>query len=103
MERDSIAMGNRPVVREEVVVNLENGLHLVPCSKIAEASRRYDCDIRIQREDLIVDAKAIFELITLRAEQGTRLALEAEGEQAEEAIEQLVDLFENDFYVDRSV
>ena len=40
--------------------------------------------------------------MTLRAEQGTHLYLEAEGPQADEAIERLTDLFANDFYVDRS-
>lgn len=102
MERDQIVMGKRNIAREEVVVNLVNGLHLVPCSKIAELARRYDCEIRIQRDELTVDAKALFDLMTLRAEQGTHLFLEAEGHQAEEAIEKLVELFDNDFYVDRS-
>lgn len=103
MERNQIAMGHSNIAREEVVVNLENGLHLVPCSKVAELARRYDCEIRIHKNDQVVDAKALFDLMTLRAEQGTHLFLEAEGEHAEEAIERLVDLFENDFYVDRSV
>ena len=102
MESESIAMDNPNIAREEVVVNLENGLHLVPCSKIAEVARTYDCEIRIFKGDAAVDAKALFDLMTLRAEQGTHLYLEAEGPQADEAIERLTDLFANDFYIDRS-
>jgi len=98
---DQIAMGNSNIAREEVVVNLANGLHLVPCSKVAELARKYTCEIRIIKNTQIVDAKALFDLMTLRAEQGTHLSLEAEGDQADEAIERLVELFENDFYVDR--
>lgn len=102
MEPGQIAMGNSNAAREEVVVNLEYGLHLVPCSRIAEVARKYDCEIRIQKEGQVVDAKAVFDLMTLRAERGTHLAIEAEGDQAEEALERIVDLFENDFYVQRS-
>jgi len=102
VEPKQITMGESPLCRADVTVNLEHGLHLVPCSKIAELARRYECDIRILKHDQAVDAKAVFDLMTLRADQGTALVVEAEGDSAEEAIEQLVELFENDFYVDRS-
>ncbi|WP_315860580.1 HPr family phosphocarrier protein [Rubinisphaera margarita] len=102
VEPKQITMGESPLCRAEVTVNLEHGLHLVPCSKIAELARRYDCEIRILKHEQVVDAKAVFDLMTLRADQGTSLVVEAEGYSADEAIEQLVELFENDFYVDRS-
>ncbi len=102
MEPNQIAMGNHNLAQEEVVVTLEHGLHLVPCSRIAEIARRYECEIRIHKNDQVVDAKALFDLMTLRAEQGTHLTLEADGLQAEQAIEELVNLFENDFYVNRA-
>ena len=102
LEPRQIAMGELQSCSEEVTVNLEHGLHLVPCSKIVELARKYECEIRIHKLDRIVDAKAVFDLMTLRADQGTRLIVEAEGPLAEQAIQQMVDLFENDFYVDRS-
>ena len=95
-------MGNQNVYREEVVVKLENGLHLVPCSRISELSRSYDCEIRIYNGDHMVDAKAVFDLMTLRADQGTHLVLETEGDLAEEVLGKLVQLFESDFQLDRS-
>jgi len=88
--------------REDVVINLEHGLHLVPCSKIAELARRHDCEVRIIKEETVVDAKAVFDLMTLRAEQGSELTIETEGPAAHSALRELTDLFANDFYVDRS-
>ncbi len=99
MEFEQIAMENRNVYREEVVVNLENGLHLVPCSMISEIAREYDCNIRIYNGDHSVDAKTVFDLMTLRADQGTHLTIEADGNGSEEAIGRLVQLFQTDFEI----
>lgn len=83
--------------RQTVVVNLENGLHLVPCSLIAQVARRFDGEVRIRNGKAAVDAKNVLDLMTLRAERGTQLDLEATGTQAEEVIRQLAHLFETDF------
>lgn len=86
-----------------VTVNNENGLHLVPCSLIARLSREYDdCDVRIRKETLDVDAKNVLELMTLNAGQGTSLELSATGDRSEEAIERLVAIFDSNFEVDES-
>ncbi|MCA8986710.1 MAG: HPr family phosphocarrier protein [Planctomycetaceae bacterium] len=103
MESHNFTMSDLGSCREEVVVNLVNGLHLVPCSKIAQLARSYACEIRICKGELVVDAKAVFDLMTLRAEQGTLLAIEADGDGACEVVEKLVSLFERNFDVDRPV
>ena len=85
------------VCRKTVTVNLENGLHLVPCSQIAQFARSYDCDVQISKGDLTVDAKNVFDLMTLNASHGTALVLEANGAGAAEAVDGLVNLFESNF------
>lgn len=84
-------------VRRIVVVELENGLHLVPCSQIAQAARRYDGDVRIRNGQKAADAKNVLDLMTLRAECGTQLELEANGAAANEVIEAIVQLFQSKF------
>ena len=85
------------VYRETVTVDLENGLHLVPCSRIASVASDYTCDVHVKRDDLTVNAKTILELMTLNAECGTTLVLETRGEGADEAISRLVQLFNSRF------
>lgn len=80
-----------------VIVSLENGLHMVPCSQIAQSCGRHACEIRIRKDTLIVNAKDIFDLLSLNAGHGTELILEAEGDGADEALEELVQLFESNF------
>jgi phosphocarrier protein HPr len=93
-------MTQNSVYRETVTVTLENGLHLVPCSRISQFAQRHQCDIRICKDEMGVDAKNIFDLMTLSAEQGTVLVLEASGDGASEAVKGLVSLFENEFEMD---
>jgi phosphocarrier protein HPr len=85
------------VCRQTVTVELENGLHLVPCSQIAQAARRYACAVTIYKGTQAVDAKNVLDLMTLNADHGTQLDLEASGDGAAEAIEELVRLFESNF------
>ena len=88
---------NSESVRQMVTVNLENGLHLVPCSKIAKLARRFDCEVCIIKDDLIVDAKDVFALPTLVATCGTSLILAANGKGAQEVVDELVRMFESNF------
>ena len=89
--------------RQTVNVNNENGLHLVPCSRIAQRAARFECDVQIHKDDHTVDAKSVLDLMTLNAEKGTTLILEASGNGATEAVVELVRLFESNFEDDRSL
>jgi phosphotransferase system HPr (HPr) family protein len=85
------------VGRQTVTVNLENGLHLVPCSLIARAARRYTCEVHIIKGEVLVDAKNVLDLMTLNAACGTTLVVEANGDGAMEITAELVRLFESGF------
>ena len=91
------------VCRKTVTVDLELGLHLRPISQIAKAARQYgSCDVRVVKEDVSVDAKNVLELMTLNAPRGTQLVLEATGENAGNAVDELVRLFLSNFEDDTS-
>jgi len=83
--------------QETVRVGLEQGLHMVPCSLIVRTAERFSCEIQIQKEDRSADAKAILDLLTLSAENGSELVLEARGAEADEAVKALARLFESNF------
>lgn len=72
-------------------------MHLVPCSLIAQTASAFDCSIQISKGDHSVDAKNIFDLMSLNAGNGAELRLSAEGETAAEAVAGLVALFESGF------
>lgn len=90
-------MSQYPVIQREVTINVENGLHLVPCSMIAQLAREAPCEIRISKGTQVVDAKNIFDILTLSAEKGTVLAIQAQGEEADGFLARLGALFDSNF------
>lgn len=85
--------------RQNVKVNNEQGMHMIPCSRIAQLVRDTQCEVRIIRDDQIADARNILDLLMLKAELGTSLVVESEGEGAERILEQVVKLFDDDFEI----
>jgi phosphocarrier protein HPr len=81
----------------EMTINLAKGLHLVPCSRIVERANNFEGEVRIQFNDLNVDAKSILDLMTLAAPQGSVLIVEATGGQADALLDDLEQLFAQDF------
>ena len=77
----------------EMTVNLEKGLHLVPCSRIVAQVSNYPGEVSIRWNDVKADAKSIFDLMTLAAPQGSVLTVEATGEDAGTLLDELEQLF----------
>ncbi len=80
-----------------VVVKNPQGLHLRPAELLAKLSQQYPCKIEILHNNERVDAKSIFAVVTLIALQGTELNFEANGENAEPALEAIARLFDDQF------
>jgi phosphotransferase system HPr (HPr) family protein len=63
----------------------------------ARLARQFQSRIELVRNDRRVQASSIIDLLTLGAAQGTELILEAEGDDAEAAVEALAKLVESGF------
>lgn len=85
-----------PHIRD-VTLKLENGLHLVPCSRIAEFVRDFPGTVSLRYDDQTVDAKSIFDLLTLRAPFGSVLTFEICGEGSADLADRLGALFDRNF------
>ena len=87
-------------IRQNVQVTNEQGMHMIPCSRIAQLVRDTECEVRIIRDNQIADARNILDLLMLKAEAGTSLLVESEGEGAELILARVVKLFEDDFEIE---
>jgi phosphotransferase system HPr (HPr) family protein len=85
----------------EVVVSLENGLHLTPSSQIVQLAQKFSCRLLIRKGERVADGKSMLDLMQLAAEQGEMLRLEAEGDDAADAIAAIARLFEQNFQSDQ--
>jgi len=94
-------MSTIPVTRIVVIENPQ-GLHARPAELFARLALKYESRIELIRDDQRVDGKSILEILTLGVQPGTRLTLEAQGLDAQEAIVALAKLVENRFEVSES-
>jgi phosphocarrier protein len=89
-----------PCVQVDVVVVNEHGLHARPAMMLVELASQFASEIRIikgEPEPAVVDGKSIMQVMTLAATRGTELRLEAEGEDADQALVRLRELFRAGF------
>lgn len=91
------AIMDSSIISREVVVGLEEGLHLTPLRSLTLLAEKFTCEISIHKGDRQVDAKSMLDLMTLMAEHGTLLILSAEGPDAQAAIQALGELFDSNF------
>ena len=59
-----------------------------PSAKIVQLAQSFGCDVLIRKGDQEVDGKSMLDVLTLAAEKGAVLVLEAKGKDACEATEQ---------------
>jgi phosphotransferase system HPr (HPr) family protein len=89
-----------PTASKDVIIINERGLHARPAMEFVDIANRFKCDVKVTslgEERLEVDGKSIMQMMTLAAVQGTPLRIEAEGEDAEAAVDQLAALIERKF------
>ena len=89
-------MNTAPLKQTVTVLNPE-GLHLRPADLLVRAANQFEASILIGKNAEMVDCKSILSLITLGADQGTQLKIEAEGADAAEALQCIKTLFESSF------
>jgi phosphocarrier protein HPr len=89
-------MNNSPIKRVVVVPN-KQGIHARPAEMFVRRAQQFQSKIEIVRDGYRIEAKSIMNLLTLGAAQGTELTLEAEGSDAQEAVDALAEVVEKDF------
>lgn len=88
---------SQETLSRKVVVGMRQGLHARPADLLAREARKWQSRIELIAESQRVDGKSILEVLTLAAEAGTRLVIEATGPDAQEALEAIGHLFERNF------
>lgn len=89
-------MSDKTVTRD-VVVRIRQGLHARPADMLAREARRWQSRVELVTQSARVDGKSILDVLTLAAEEGTRLVIEATGPDAGEAVDAIAVLFERKF------
>ena len=89
-----------PSAFRDIIVSNSLGLHARPAMQFVDVANQFKSDIKVIKggeEPGEADGKSVMQMIILAATQGTPMHIEAEGEDAEEAVKKLVELFESKF------
>ncbi|MBI4605541.1 MAG: HPr family phosphocarrier protein [Planctomycetes bacterium] len=91
-------MDGTEIVRTIAISN-RHGLHARASTRLAQVAKQFRCAIRLGRHGAgdEVDAKSILGILTLGAAKGQMLSIRASGEDAEQAVAALIEIFEKNF------
>ena len=97
----SPARSEPPAVSEAAIRSVEiinkRGLHARASAKFVKAASTFDAEVRVSKDGHTVDARSIMGLMMLAAGPGCCIEIEAEGAEAEQALDALVELVTNRF------
>ena len=85
------------MVERKIEVTKSLGLHARPAAMLVQKATKFKSDIKLQKDDLEVNAKSILSVMALAAEMGSFVIIKAEGEDEAIALEELAKLFEEKF------
>ncbi len=84
------------IEREATIVNQE-GLHARPAAKIVRLASTFAAEIELLKDGFAVNGKSIMGVMMLAAECGSSIMIRADGPDAEQAIEALLQLVAGGF------
>ena len=89
-----------PTIAKEVQVINKRGFHARPAMQFADVANQFAASVKVFKggeEPGEADGKSVMQLIILAAVEGTPMRIEADGDDAEQAVVKLAELFETGF------
>jgi phosphocarrier protein HPr len=76
-------------MEKKIVVKSTVGLHASLAAKVVQAASKYSVDINLHYNNKTIDVKSILGLMSLAIPSGENVVIEATGDQAEAAIDDI--------------
>jgi phosphocarrier protein HPr len=89
----------RVFAKGKFVVGNDHGLHTRPSTELVRCASSFRSQVLLIYQKKTVNAKSILGVLMLAATKGARIGVEAEGEDAEEAVQSILTLAKNKFYI----
>lgn len=84
------------MIERTVTIGSKSGLHARPAAVFVQNAKSFQSQIKLSKNDKIVNGKSILSILALGAEQGDQIILQADGNDAEPAVSKLASLLEED-------
>ncbi|MDN3507728.1 MAG: HPr family phosphocarrier protein [Simkaniaceae bacterium] len=87
------------IVKEILVILNDRGLHTRPATELVKCASQFRAQITLKYQDLTVNGKSLLGILMLAAARGSKISVEAEGEDAQEAVSALINLAKGRFNI----
>jgi phosphocarrier protein HPr len=84
-------------MEKTVTIKNASGLHARPAGMFVKKASEFKSTVEIKAKDKVVNAKSIMGIMSLGLGQGDTVTIVADGNDAENAINELVELVESGF------
>lgn len=85
------------MIEQEVTIRNRAGLHTRPAAAIVKLAAKYKSEFYIEKNNIQINGKSIIGVMTLAAEQGSKLVIRFDGPDEEESCRAMAELFESGF------
>lgn len=94
-------MFNKKISKKKAnfVVANDKGLHTRPSTELVRCTSSFNSRINLYYRNYIVNAKSLLGILMLAAGKGAKISIEAEGEDAENAVKAILNLAKNKFNI----
>ncbi|HEY0549347.1 MAG TPA: HPr family phosphocarrier protein [Verrucomicrobiae bacterium] len=84
-------------VKKELVVANKLGIHARPAAMFVKTANQFGCDVFVEKDGETVNGKSIMGLMMLAAGPGSKIRIQADGEDAAKAVTEIEALLKRKF------
>jgi len=84
-------------LKKEFIIQNKVGLHARPAALFVQTAKKFKSSITVEKDGNKVNAKSILGVLSLGAEKGVHIIIEAKGEDEKKAMRKFKELIENKF------
>lgn len=81
------------------IVRNDRGLHTRPSTEIVKCAANFKSEVTLTYQKSEANAKSLLGILMLAASKGAKIGIKAEGVDAEEAVQSLINLADNKFNI----
>lgn len=94
-----MSKGRSEIKKATFIVTNDKGLHTRPSTELVRCTNSFNSKINIFYRNYVVNAKSLLGILMLAAEKGAKIKVEAVGDDAEIAIQTILNLAKNKFNI----
>ena len=85
------------MLKKDFIIQNKVGLHARPAALFVQTAKKFKSSITVEKDGNKVNAKSILGVLSLGAEKGAHIIIEAKGEDEKKAMQEFEELIENKF------